>query len=203
MQLQQVKQHLEMRGFHVVLFETAAQAAQYLDAHIDGTTVGIGGSVTVREMGLYDMLCTHNTVWWHNDPAQIQQYGADEIRRRAQDTEIYLSSVNGMSEDGCLVNIDNTGNRIASTVYGHKKAYLLVGCNKIAPTLEQAIQRARNIAAPRNARRFGANTPCAVAADKCYDCRSPARICRSLLISEAPTKGQETEIVLIGEPLGY
>lgn len=203
MNLEKVKKNLENRHYQVSLFEDVKEALQYLNEKIDGTTVGIGGSVTVKEMGLFDSLSCHNEVWWHNDEKQVAQYGVSKIRERAKNTKIYISSINGMSASGQLINIDNTGNRIASTLYGHKKVYLIVGINKIEDTFEKALWRARNIAAPKNAKRFGAKTPCAINGDKCYDCNSPERICRSFSILEAPTKGQETEIILINQCLGY
>ena len=92
---------------------------------------------------------------------------------------------------------------MGATLYGHKKVYLVAGSNKIAPDLAGAIDRSRNIASPLNAKRLGKKTPCAVKADKCYDCKSPERICRGLSVFwEAPT-GSEYEVILIDEKLGY
>jgi len=111
--------------------------------------------------------------------------------------------VNGIAETGEIVNIDNTGNRVAATLYGHKKVYLVAGLNKVAPDLSGAIDRARNIAAPPNAKRLGKKTPCAVKGDRCYDCKSPERICRTLnVLWERPT-GSVYEVILINENLGY
>ncbi len=203
MQLTQVKNNLERRGFLTRLFSTAGDAAAYLNQTLDRTTVGIGGSVTVKQTGLFSLLKTHNEVWWHNDEEQLNEYGDAEIRRRAATASAYISSVNGMSEQGELVNIDGRGNRIASTVYGHEKVYFIVGRNKIAESLEKAIWRARNIASPKNAQRLGLQTPCAVKGDRCYDCNSPQRICRGVLILEAPTNGQAVEVLLVDEELGY
>lgn len=88
-------------------------------------------------------------------------------------------------------------------MFGHEKVYFVVGANKIEPTLEKAIWRARNIAAPRNAKRLGLKTPCAVKADKCYDCKSPERICNGLLIHLRKMNDIEMEVVLIRESLGF
>ena len=114
-----------------------------------------------------------------------------------------FSSVNGLAETGEIINIDGTGNRVAAIFYGHKKVYLVVGKNKIAPDYEKALWRARNIASPRNAKRLGVNTPCAVNADKCYDCKSPQRICRGLLVLWEKPMASDIEILLINEDLGY
>lgn len=191
-----VEKNLRERGFSVSSFPNKQAASDYLNAAIDGKSVAFGGSVTLDEMGLFDSLGAHNTVFWH------WKQGAS-ARRRAMDTDIYLTSVNGLAESGEIVNIDGTGNRTASTLYGHKKAYLIVGRNKLVPTCEKAIWRAKNIAAPKNAQRLKIKTPCAVKGDRCYDCKSPDRICRGLVILWGPTTGTETEVVLVDEDLGY
>ena len=194
-----VKQNLEARGFRVSVFATAAEAADYLDSAIDNTSVGFGGSVTLEQMGLYERLERHDRVNWHWRPTVD---GAD-ARQAAMTAEHYITSVNGLAETGELINIDGTGNRVASTLYGHKKVWFVVGRNKLAPTYEEALWRARNIAAPKNAQRLGRKTPCAVKADRCYDCKSPERICRGLAVLWArPNATEEMEVVLIGEALG-
>ena len=121
---------------------------------------------------------------------------------KAAEADVYLTSANGLAETGEILNIDGAGNRVASTLYGHKKVYFVIGANKLAPTRDEALWRARNIAAPRNAQRLGKKTPCAVKGDKCYDCKSPDRICRGLVELWGPMMGMETEVILIGEDLG-
>lgn len=193
--------NLRSRGFTVTYFDTAAEAAAYLDKSIDGKTVGAGGSITLQEMGLYDLLAAHNQMYWHWHAAE----GMDtkEFQRRAATADIYISSVNAIAETGELINIDGTGNRVSSTLYGHQKLYLVAGVNKIAGDYDTALWRARNIASPKNAQRLGRKTPCALKADKCYDCSSPERICRGLVVLWEPMNSMEMEIVLIGQDLGY
>lgn len=194
-----VKQNLEARGFRVSVFATAAEAADYLDSAIDNTSVGFGGSVTLEQMGLYERLERHDRVNWHWLPTVD---GAD-ARQAAMTAEHYITSVNGLAETGELINIDGTGNRVASTLYGHKKVWFVVGRNKLAPTYEEALWRARNIAAPKNAQRLKRKTPCAVKADHCYDCKSPERICRGLVVLWEAIGSMEMEVVLVDEALGY
>ena len=194
-----VKQNLEARGFRVSVFATAAEAADYLDSAIDNTSVGFGGSVTLEQMGLYERLERHDRVNWHWRPTVD---GAD-ARQAAMTAEHYITSVNGLAETGELINIDGTGNRVASTLYGHKKVWFVVGRNKLAPTYEEALWRARNIAAPKNAQRLKRKTPCAVKADRCYDCKSPERICRGLVVLWEAVANMEMEVVLIDQDLGY
>ena len=102
-----------------------------------------------------------------------------------------------------IINIDGNCNRVASTMYGHKKVYLVAGVNKLAEDYEKALWRARNIASPKNAKRLGVNTPCAVNADRCYDCNSPQRICRGLVVLWEKPLTSDIEILLVNEDLGY
>ncbi len=196
MKFDSVKKNLEKRGFSVSCFESAEDAVSYLDAQIDGKSVGMGGSMTLDAIGIYDRLITHNEVHWH------QKQGRDAIAA-ASTAEVYLSSANGLAESGEIINIDGNCNRVASILYGHKKVYLVIGENKLAKDYEAALWRARNIAAPKNAQRLGRKTPCALRGDRCYDCNSPERICRALTVLWEKPSTEDMEIVLIGEPLGY
>ena len=201
MDFTQVKRNLEARGFTVSSFETAAEAATHLNMQIDGATVAFGGSMTLRELGLFESLSAHNTVYSHwNAPAGMD---AAELQRRAQTSEHYLLSANGLAATGELINIDGTGNRVSSMLFGHKKVWYVVGRNKLAPDYDTALWRARNIAAPKNAQRLDIKTPCAETGDRCYDCKSPQRICRGLVVLWEAVKGCESEVVLIDEDLGY
>lgn len=197
MDFQTVTQNLERRGFSVRTFATAADAAHAIDAEIDGKTVGFGGSVTLRELGLYDLLRRHNEVFWH------MQTGDFATCRDAAAAQIYLTSANGLAETGELINIDGIGNRISATLYGHEAVYFVIGRNKLAPDYDAALWRARNIAAPKNAQRKQVHTPCAAKADRCYDCSSPERICQGLAVLWGAPLGMTVKVLLIDEDLGY
>jgi hypothetical protein len=196
-----LQERLTARGFLVSTFACKEAATAYLRDAIRNTTVAIGGSMTGKEMGLYDLLSQNNRVIWHWMPEEGKT-PADALVE-ARSAEIYLSSVNGLSETGEVVNIDGTCNRVSEIFYGHKKVYLIVGKNKIAPTLEEAVSRARNVAAPRNAMRLGRKTPCAVKGDRCYDCNSPERICNGVQVLLRAPGAAAYEIILIDEALGY
>ena len=192
--LERTAEALRQRGFTVSVFETAEAAADYLDGAIDGRTVGFGGSMTLEAMDLWERLRTHNQVYshLHGFPLGPEAAGA----------QVYVTSVNGLAETGEVINIDGIGNRVASTLYGHEKVYLVAGRNKIAPTYDEALWRARNVAAPKNAQRKQMKTPC-VQGDRCYDCKSPDRICRGLVVLWEAISGMEMEVVLIDEELGF
>ena len=189
-----LKKNFEDHRFLTSYFETREEAAAYLKEKIRGEKVGFGGSMTCQEMGLYELLKENNQVVWHWEGGAL---------RDAVLTDVYITSANALAETGEIVNIDGNGNRVSSTLYGHQKVYFLVGVNKVAPDFEAALWRARNVAAPKRAQSMGCRTPCAAKADRCYDCKSPERICRGLAVLWArPNATEEMEVVLIGEALG-
>ncbi len=200
MNFDHLREKLEKNGFAVSVFATGEEAAAYLNDQIDQRTVGMGGSMTIAELGLRESLSRHNVVFSHGftpaPPAQVQQLAAG--------AEIYLLSANGIAGDtGEILNIDGTGNRISSSLYGHQKVYLLAGRNKISPNFHSALQRVRNVVAPKNAQRLGRKTPCAARGDRCYDCDSPERICRGLTVLYKKMGSMDMEVVLVDQELGY
>lgn len=200
MNFDHLREKLEKNGFAVSVFATGEEAAAYLNEQIDQRTVGMGGSMTIAELGLRESLSRHNVVFSHGftpaPPAQVQQLAAG--------AEIYLLSANGIAEDtGEILNIDGTGNRVSSSLYGHRKVYLLAGRNKISPNFHSALQRVRNVVAPKNAQRLGRKTPCAAKGDRCYDCDSPERICRGLVVLYKKMGSMDMEVVLVDQELGY
>ena len=194
--LESIAINLSKRGYAVTFFQNKTEAANYLNREIDGQTVGIGGSLTVDTLNVYEMLLSHNQVFWHwkQDP--------DAAREAARNTDIYLTSVNAAAATGELVSIDGVGNRLSSMLYGHKKIYFIIGRNKVTDTYEEALWRARNVAAPRRARQLERKTPCAVNADKCYDCQSRERICKGMVTLWGSMSGMDAEVLLINEDLG-
>ena len=195
-----LKENLENNGYKVSVFESKEDATNYLNSVINEKTVGIGGSVSVSELNLYETLKTHNNVIWHLKTEKEKVFETRILSTRA---EIYLSSVNAISLNGEIVNIDATGNRVSATTFGPSKVYFIIGKNKITNTLEEAVYRARNVASPLNAKRLNLKTPCAVNGDKCYNCNSPQRICKALSIFlKAPT-GSEYEVILVNDNLGF
>ena len=174
---------LNRHGFKASYFEAPEAALDYLKAEISGVTVGMGGSMTI----------------WH------WQDAAPDTLAQAMLADVYISSANAVSMAGEIVNIDATGNRVASLAYGpnRKKVFYVVGTNKIVENLEQAIFRAKNTAAPLNAKRLDRKTPCAVKGDHCYKCNSPERICRTTSIVTRPPASCEAHVVIINGDYGY
>lgn len=196
--VEKLRKNLEAHGFETSCFATGKEAADYLCSRLSGRTIGFGGSCTADELDLYPRLSENNKVIWH-----WKQGG--QVRREASQAEVCITSANGVSETGELVNIDGAGNRVAATLYGPEKVYFIIGINKIEPTLEKAIERARNVASPLNSKRLNMKTPCALSAEaRCYDCSSPDRICSALVVHWRAMSGiPSTEVVIVEESLGY
>ena len=196
---EKIIQSLEHNRYTVSCFETSLAAADYLVEHIRGVTVGFGDSATLEAMNLANRLSAYNDVI---DPAPHSGPAFNRVAEKALTTQVFITSVNAAAETGELVNIDGTGNRVAGSLFGHEKIYFVFGKNKIEPTLEKAIWRARNIAAPQNAHRLGCSTPCAVKGDRCYDCSSPDRICNTLNIHLKKMSNVAAEVIIIDETMG-
>ena len=188
---------LRKNGFEVTRFATGEEAAAYIGGSLRGKTVGIGGSMTVRALNIYDRIKDQNTVFWH-----MVEPG-DETMLRASSAQVYITSANAISEEGYIINIDGRGNRVAGTLMRKEKVYLLVGKNKLCGPLAEAVERARQKAAPPNAKRLACRTPC-VMDGKCHDCSSPERICNALVVLwRRPFWCESLEVVLIDEELGF
>lgn len=189
---------LRLRGFEPVYFETGAAAADYLAKEYAGRTIAFGGSVTLEKLGLYERLSESGRVFWH------WKQDRTEALEAAEKAEVYMTSANAIAESGEIVNIDGSGNRVSATLYGKKQVCFVVGKNKLCPDYNEAVWRARNVAAPLNARRLNRNTPCVKGELRCYDCKSPERICRALVTLWGPTLAcQRIEVVIINEDLGF
>lgn len=193
----QIRKNFEQHGFTTQLFSTKEDACSYLADILENQTIGFGGSETLREMGLFETLQQKNAVIWHNKIPGLA------VRKLANCADTYITSANAITETGEIVNIDGTGNRVAMTAFGPQTCYYVVGRNKITANISEAYSRCKNVAAPLNAKRLSAKTPCAVKGDKCYDCNSPNRICRIISIIEREPLGMKCEIIFVDQDLGF
>ncbi|MCL2588644.1 MAG: lactate utilization protein [Oscillospiraceae bacterium] len=196
--VERTMENLQKRGYQVSRFPNRAAAAQYLLDEIGDQAVGMGGSTTSQELEIYPRLKERGEVFWH------AMSDEPDVRVRANAAPVYIMSANGVSETGQIINIDANGNRVANMSFGHERVYIVIGINKIAPTDEMALRRARNIAAPKNVRRIGLALPCAEGEIVCHDCNAPNRLCRSFVTLERKPFGiSHFEIVIVDEALGY
>lgn len=196
---------LERNKFVVNYFETSAEAVAYLKHRIQNKCVAIGDSRTLLEIGVHDALSEVN-----EDITDIQRPLPGESFRdtalRTMGRDVFLTSVNALSQTGEMVNIDGTGNRVAASLFGSQEVFFVLGVNKITPDLASAIYRARNVAAPLNSKKNKKSSlnPCATLDEKCYDCSSPDRICNALTIYYKKMRNMQTmEIIIINESLGF
>lgn len=195
MNLERMARVLEALGYSVRCFASKEDAASYLERTIEQKTVGFGGSMTLEEMRLWERLSRRNTVYSHLHGIPPGPAAAN--------AQIYISSVNGLAETGEMVLIDGDGNRTSAVLYGHEKVCFVVGRNKITRSYESAVWRARNIAAPMNARRKGKRTPCAQDAARCFSCGAEERICRAMVTLWRPVSSMEMHVILVDEDMGF
>lgn len=194
----ELEKMLTRNGFGFKMFNNALEAKVELLSQIKKEeSVGIGGSITIQEIDIYDELRNRgNDVYWH------WKKDVENPTVKAMNSDVYITSTNALTMDGKFVNMDGTGNRVGSMIFGHKDVYIIVGKNKICKDYEEARERIRNTAAPLNAKRLNLNTPC-THTGKCMDCDSPDRICKAEVILHKKPGGMNINIYLIDEELGY
>ncbi len=185
-----------MSGYYAGTREKALAIA--LSLIPEGSTVTMGGAMSAHEIGLVDALKKGNYSFIDRDKASDKR----AAMLAAYDADVFLSSANAMTDDGILVNIDGNANRVSAICQGPKKVIFIVGMNKICVDLDTAMKRARNVAAPINAQRFGLSTPCAKTG-KCMDCKSPDTICCQFLITRFSRHPGRIHVILVNDSLGF
>ena len=191
--------NLQNRHFGAYYCKTKEEAlVKALELIPEGATVGWGGATSAQQIGLLDAV---------HDP-KYRCIDRDTAPDRAQAmreclwADVFITGANAISLDGQMVNIDGIGNRLAAICYGPKSIVVIAGMNKVADSLELAIQRARTVAAPINKQRFPGDTPCLVTGS-CADCRSEACICNEILVTRNCRPAGRIQFVLVGEELGF
>lgn len=167
----------------------------------EGASVGWGGAMSAQQIGLMDAVRQGPFNAIDRDQCQTVEE-REEANRKAMFADVYLTGANGMSLDGQMVNIDGTGNRVAAIIYGPKTVLVIAGMNKVMDTLEEAVRRARTVAAPMNVQRFGLDTPCSITGS-CGDCKNVRCICNQIVITRHCRPAGRIKFVLVGEDLGY
>jgi hypothetical protein len=195
---------LRRNRFEAAFFESREQALAYvLELVPQGSVVGFGDSLTLREIEVYDALAKHGCELI-NPPAVQDQLSAEEkreLRFGCFTSDVYFCSANAITLDGKVVNIDGIGNRVAPTIFGPRKVVIVAGANKLVNDLDGALARIKTEAAPLHAWRDEYIVPCGHTG-VCNECRGPNRMCRVTVIHEGPTKQTETTVIIIGEDLG-
>ena len=184
-----------MTGYYAASKEEALKTA--LSLIPEGSSVTMGGSMSAQEIGLVAAVKEGNYRF-------IDQHAGDPraAMLAGYDADVFLSSVNAMTDDGVLVNIDGNSNRVSALAQGPRKVIIIVGMNKICDDVDGAMKRARNVAAPINAQRFGLDTPCSKTG-MCMDCKSPDTICCQFLITRYSKHAGRIHVILVNDNLGF
>ena len=185
-----------MEGYYAADKEAALQIA--LSLIPEESVVTMGGGMSVHEIGLVKALKEGNYQFIDRDEEKDKR----AAMLKAYDADVFLSSCNAMTEDGVLVNIDGNSNRVSAIAQGPKKVIFIVGMNKVCSDVDGAMKRARNVAAPINAQRFGLSTPCAKTG-ACWNCKSPDTICCQFLITRFSRHAGRIHVILVNDTLGF
>lgn len=194
---------LERNGFHAVYCEDREAAREEILKLVPpGASVGAGGSMTVRELGVLDELARRgHTLYDHWRPGLTQEEILD-IRRAQLNCDVFLTSTNALTLGGELVSTDGIGNRVAAMTFGPRKVIVACGGNKIVKDIDAALKRTRETAAPHALKESGLPLPC-VQTGVCNDCDSPLRMCRATVILERRPMNTDTTVLVIGEEMGF
>ena len=196
-----VIEKLKLRQMEGYYFDNSAQALQEIIKLIpEGSTIAYGGSVTITEIGLLEALRKGNYTVYNRPMTGGEDY--DEYYRNAVSCDYFLMSSNAITYDGVLVNTDGAGNRVAPLIHGPKNVLVIAGMNKLCGTLDSALDRVSNVAAPPNCVRLHRDTPCAKLG-RCADCLTPDSICSHTVITRRSNKPGRIKVILIGEALGF
>ena len=185
-----------MTGYYAENREEALRTA--LSLIPEGSSVTMGGAMSAHEIGLVEALKNGNYNFIDRDAYQDKR----AAMLAAYDADVFLSSVNAMTDDGILVNIDGNANRVSAIAQGPRKVIFIVGMNKVCGDQDSAMKRARNVAAPINAQRFGLSTPC-TKTGACMDCKSPDTICCQFLITRFSRHAGRIHVILVNDNLGF
>lgn len=188
-------QSRNMSGYYAASREDAVKQA--LELIGEGSTVTMGGCQSAHEIGLIKALEDGN--YNYIDRAKLSPR---EGLMAAYDSDVFLSSANAITSDGIMVNIDGNSNRVSCIAQGPRKVVFIVGMNKVCSDLDEAMKRARNVAAPANAQRFDVKTPCKETG-KCFDCKSPDTICCQFLITRYSRHEGRIHVILVNDTLGF
>lgn len=185
-----------MSGYYAGTKEEALKIA--LELIPKGSSVTMGGAMSAHEIGLVEALKGPDYNFIDRDKTADKR----AAMLAAYDADFFLSSANAMTEDGIMINVDGNANRVSAIAQGPKKVIFIVGMNKITKDVDSAMKRARNVAAPINAQRFGLSTPC-TATGSCMDCKSPDTICCQILITRYSKHKDRIHVILVNDNLGF
>ena len=200
---ERVAEALRRNDFDAVYCKSAAEAAEEVLRLVpENGTVGLGGSWTVKELGVVEKLKARGNIILDHGAPGLENDERVRIRRAQFTADAFLTGSNAVTMDGRLVNTDGSGNRVAAMIFGPGKVIVVAGVNKIVRDVEEAEERIRKTAAPINNKRLNLPNPC-VKTGECMDCQGPTRICNVTTILHKRPKLTEMHVILVGEELGF
>jgi len=214
--LEKILSSLRSRHIKGIFAEDYEEANQKILALIPlNATVGIGDSTSMRQLGILQALRERGTKILNPFELKGEEISVENFRQRrarvlkdATLSDVFLTGTNALTQDGKLVNVDATGNRVSGMFWGHPLSIIVVGRNKIVKDLDEALQRIRNIIAPSHFRiRTGElggrkrETPCVVTG-RCNDCRAEDRGCNIFTIIEGKPSQTNLNVILVNQDLG-
>lgn len=203
LKIERLKKALERNNMTCNVFNTEEELHDYFKTIFkDQKVVAVGGSMSLDEMHVLDLVRASDVKFLDRYAKGLTKEEINPIHHEAFNADIYLTSTNAMTTDGCLYNIDGNGNRVAAMIYGPKDVYVVAGVNKIFESEEEAIDHIKNVSAPANAIRLHRQTGCAVAG-KCVNCMSDQRICASYVKLAHQGNKDRIHVIIMRQELGY
>ena len=200
--MERTKASLLKRRITAAIFTSADEVLSYLQGKMPkGAVVGVGDSLTLKDIGLYNML-EKGSYRYLNKYIGMSKEEKRQLYVSNFDADFFFSGINAITEEGEIYNLDGNGSRVAPIIYGPKKVFLVAGYNKVVANEQEAIARIKSYAAPADAIRLNKNTPCAKTG-KCSDCRSEDRICNYLTVIKGQFDADRIEVLLLDMNLGY
>jgi hypothetical protein len=203
LKIERLKKALERNNMTCEVFNTEEELHDYFKTIFkDQKVVAVGGSMSLDEMHVLDLVRASDVKFLDRYAKGLTKEEINAIHHDTFNADIYLTSTNAMTTDGCLYNIDGNGNRVAAMIYGPKDVYVVAGVNKIFESEDEAIDHIKNVSAPANAIRLHRQTGCAVAG-KCVNCMSDQRICASYVKLARQGNKDRIHVIIMRQELGY
>lgn len=206
--IEKIKQDQMIKSFHennieIFFLEDKQELENYLKTVLkENKTVAVGGSMTLFEAGVIDLIKNSDVQFFNRYQEGLTREQIQDVFRQAFTADIFITSTNALSEDGCLYNVDGNGNRVAAMIYGPKEVIVIAGKNKIFANEQEAINHIRTVSAPANATRLNKATPC-TKVGHCMDCKSPQRICSSYVKLGYQGNVNRIKVIILNDLYGY
>lgn len=193
----------ENNNMNCIFVKNLEELHKYFDSVLTkGKTVGVGGSQTLEQTGLLDQIRKSQATFYDRYEEGLSREDIQNVHRDCFGADVYVTSTNALTTDGCLYNIDGNGNRVAAMIFGPKNVYVVAGLNKVFESEDEAIAHIRNVSAPANAIRLNRKTGC-TKVGRCIDCKSPERICSSYVKLAQQQAINRIHVIIIEDDFGY